>query len=57
MKIIVKDAQEAIEVADVLSHAARSVEYDANVYDIDKDRIEEVRDYLYTYREKIEVNR
>jgi hypothetical protein len=57
MKIIVKDAQEAIEIADVLSHAARSVLHNEDNIDIPEERIEEIRDYLYSMRDRIEVGK
>ena len=55
MKIIVKDAQEAIEVAEVLKDAANRVEFWEEDYRVSEERIEDVRGYLRGMRDKIEI--
>lgn len=52
MKIIVKDAQEAIEVAEKLQKAAGSVCFDMELNDAE---IEALSDYFYRMRNSIEV--
>ena len=54
MKIIVKDAQEAIEVADILRNAAGSIWCDM---DLNKNEQQTMSDLLWSMRESIEVEK
>jgi len=52
MKIIVKDAQEAIEVAEILQKAAGTIWFDMGLHEIEQ---KSLSDCLYAMRDNIEV--